>query len=271
MSQNKHNSWSPTVPPDEKKIWRYRDFAQFLSILEQGSLWFNRADLFPDTFEGSFTRMNVETRHSRYKETEIPEEVVEMMSPMAENFRETVYLNCWHLNDHESAAMWDLYLPAEKGIAIQSTVGRFREAINSADNGSKIEKDTDDGEPEELERMMKIGEVDYIDYSSELIPENNLYAPIYHKRASYQHEQEFRAAFSEFSDLMGDDDGIRVDADFVAEPGYGIKINLSKLIESVHVAPSSPDWFLEVLSQVIDRYDESIEIQRSNLDEDPVF
>jgi hypothetical protein len=31
------------------------------------------------------------------------------------------YLNCWHLNDYESAAMWDIYQRNNDAIAIQST------------------------------------------------------------------------------------------------------------------------------------------------------
>ena len=35
--------------------------------------------------------------------------------------REEFAINCWHLNDHESAAMWKLYLKSNEGIVIQST------------------------------------------------------------------------------------------------------------------------------------------------------
>ena len=35
--------------------------------------------------------------------------------------RDCTAVNCWHINEHESAAMWDLYLKSNEGIAIQST------------------------------------------------------------------------------------------------------------------------------------------------------
>lgn len=271
MAEDESEFWSPTAPSDNTPIWRYRDLPQFLSILEQQSLWFNRADLFSDPFEGSFAKANVATRQLRYSQTETPDDVLETMSTMAKKFRKTAYLNCWHINTHESAAMWDLYLPADKGIAIRSTVGRFREAINEADNDAKIELDTDDDEAEELDRLMKIGKVNYIDYSSELIPENNTFAPLYHKRKSYEHENEFRAAFSKFGDMLELQGGLRPDANFATAPGHDIKIDVSKLIESVYVAPSAPDWFFEVLESVTERYEIDLQIHRSDLDDDPVF
>ncbi|WP_261385004.1 DUF2971 domain-containing protein [Haloarcula hispanica] len=271
MTDDERKFWSPTIPSDDTPIWRYRDLAQFLSILEKESLWFNRADLFSDSFEGSYSKANVETRQFRYEQSQIPERVIETISTTAKKFRKTTYLNCWHANTHESAAMWDLYLPADKGIAIKSTVGRFREAINKEDNNAKIEEDTDDEKMGEFDKILKIGNVNYIDYSSQLIPENNTYAPVYHKRKSYEHEREFRAAFSKFGDMLELQGGLRPEADFATAPGQSVDIDVNKLIKSVYVAPSAPDWFFDVLESVTDRYEIEINPQKSDLDEDPVF
>jgi hypothetical protein len=271
MSEQESTFWSPTIPNDNKQIWRYRDFTQFLSILERESLWFSRSNLFSDPFEGSFTRANVETRELRYKETEIPEDILESLSTIAKKFRQCSYLNCWHINEHESAAMWDLYLPADKGIAIQSTVGRFRNAINEPDNDAIIEEDSDEEEKQEQTRIMKIGNVRYIDYSSDMIPEDNTFAPLYHKRQSYEHEQEFRAGFSRFGDMLELKNGVAPESDFTTASGRNVKIDVNELIDSVRIAPSAPDWFSDLVSSVVDRYDVDIDIEKSDLDEDPVF
>jgi hypothetical protein len=121
--------WEPRTPPANRQLWRYIDFTQLNSILERGSLWFNRADLFDDPLEASMPRANVDTRNMRYAETEIPESALETMSKSFEKHRKTTYLSCWHLNQYESAAMWDQYSRENQGIAIQSTVGDTIDAL----------------------------------------------------------------------------------------------------------------------------------------------
>ena len=62
------------------------------------------------------------------------------------------YLSCWHMNEHESVAMWKIYQSgAPQGIAIQSTYRRLSEAI------------TDDS-------GILIGTVAYADYATEVCP-----------------------------------------------------------------------------------------------------
>lgn len=271
MSEQEPTFWSPTIPHDNKQIWRYRDFTQFLSLLEHKSLWFSRSNLFDDPFEGSFTRANVETRELRYSEVDISQDVLETFSLIPKKFRQCSYLNCWHMNDHESAAMWDMYLTADKGIAIRSTVGRFRNAINEPENDAIIEDDSDKEDKQEQTRIMKIGKVRYIDYSSEFMPENNTFAPLYHKHESYEHEKEFRAGFSRFGDMLDLKDGVSAESDFTTASGRNVNVDIDKLIQSVRIAPSAPEWFSELVESVVERYDVDIDIEKSDLDEDPVF
>ena len=56
--------------PENNKImvWRYMDFTKFVSMLENGGLFFCRADLLGDPFEGSFARANEELRPIIYEE-----------------------------------------------------------------------------------------------------------------------------------------------------------------------------------------------------------
>ena len=44
-------------------------------------------------------------------------------------------VNCWHMSDQESDAMWKLYALAKSGIAIQSTVGGVNECLRPHDSG----------------------------------------------------------------------------------------------------------------------------------------
>jgi len=38
-------------------------------------------------------------------------------------------INCWHISDHESVAMWKLYAAGAPGIAVRSTVERFASSL----------------------------------------------------------------------------------------------------------------------------------------------
>ena len=44
------------LPAGDEVIWRYMDLAKFLSALDRESLFFCRADLLGDLFEGSYPR-----------------------------------------------------------------------------------------------------------------------------------------------------------------------------------------------------------------------
>jgi hypothetical protein len=45
-------------------------------------------------------------------------------------------VSCWHMNDYESKAMWKLY--ANKGIAIESTIGQFKSSFLRESGENKI-------------------------------------------------------------------------------------------------------------------------------------
>ena len=46
------------IPPIETKLWRYMDFAKFVSLLESRALFFVRADKLDDPFEGALSEVN---------------------------------------------------------------------------------------------------------------------------------------------------------------------------------------------------------------------
>ena len=274
MTDEETESHIPPIPSDDAKIWRYLDFTQLTSILERNSLWFNRADMFDDPLEGSYSRANVDTRKQRYQKSEIPEgqvdNIVNTISESARRHKHSTYLNCWHLNERESMAMWELYSVEGQGIAIQSRVGKLKEALRAEDGYINRE---DTPVPEEISRLkiFTLGAVQYIDYDKHLIPEGNLYAPLFHKRKSFEHEREFRVATSRFDELIRGD-GIQEVDEVDLPSGEYISIDVSQLIEKIHVSPSSADWFLQLVEMVAEGsgIDSQI-VNRSSLEEDPVF
>jgi hypothetical protein len=152
------------------------------------------------------------------------------------------------MNDHESVAMWKLYLKSDEGIVIQSTYRRLKDAI------------IDD-------EMFFLGTVKYIDYESEWIDAGNLLSPFVHKRKSFEHEREVRAVITKWP--TGE-----TGFDFAQETiEYGLKLrlDLERLIENIYVAPSAPNWFSGLVSAVVQRYGYSFSVVHSRLNEQPVF
>ena len=243
------------VQPENEnvKIWRYMDFTKLVSLIDSRELFFTRADRFDDPFEGSWPRINVTAR--QIIPSEVPEGQQEnfarsmaSLGEMNANWPQYSAINCWHMNEHESAAMWRLYLKSNEGIAVQSTYSRFREAITD-------------------EEKVYIGVVKYIDYETEWIDAGNLLGPFVYKRKSFEHEREVRAVITKWPTS---DEGMDFSKETIGE-GIKIKVDIDRLIENIYVAPSSPSWFHDIVRAVIDRYEFDFPVVHSKLNEQPMF
>ena len=120
------------------KIWRYMDLSKYIAFLQRKALFFTRAPLLGDPFEGSATKPIVAAREYILKNRgsdpalaafkDLPESVINVGSVFKEMLRYFL-VNCWHMNEHESAAMWNLYSKSNESVCIQSTYDRLRRAV----------------------------------------------------------------------------------------------------------------------------------------------
>ncbi|MCH7688461.1 MAG: hypothetical protein IH899_17560 [Planctomycetes bacterium] len=53
------------------------------------------------------------------------------------------------------------------------------------------------------------------------------------------------------------------------ENGIEVAVDLSRLIENVHVAPSLPSWIKSLVNGVLDRYGLAVRVHQSSLDDSP--
>lgn len=117
--------------------------------------------------------------------------------------------------------------------------------------------------------MVSIGRVDYIDYSTTAVQENNAFAPFLVKRLSFAHEREVRAMFVKTPE---DENGVPlVDRPDVCEVGIEVPIKLSQLVDEVVVAPFAERWLLDLTQAVTSRFDLHVPVRRSSLAEPPVW
>jgi len=246
-------------PADENvRIWRYIDLAKYLDLLETKQLYFARADLLGDPFEGSLPRQNSEWRTKQGEEVarklishggRDPELRTWMRTKLLSD-REWTFINCWHVNQHESAAMWRLY-PAQ-AIAVRSTYARLRACLPGAP-----------GKPP----LVYVGLVRYLDYEADAFEEGNTYWPFIHKRKSFEHEKELRALHhDETGDLEVWNGTLRK-----GPPGVRVDVDLEHLIERIFVAPQSPAWLYELVRKVSDRYGLGKPVEQSALDAPAMF
>lgn len=245
------------LPDRNATIWRYMDLAKFVSLLEKGALFFCRSDLFDDRFEGSYPRGDaVEAAlppmiAAAANDPSLPERVekAQQMSSWRKQLRESVLVNCWHRNEHESAAMWKLYVASDKGISIKSTVQRLIDAIRCAEE-------------------VYVGVVQYRDYDCAVLPSMNVFHPFMSKRKSFEHEQELRAVIwdqDRFAGLSGSWPVHKRDC------GTHAATNLDRLIEGIRVLPGAPTEFRESIASICTKYCITKKPEQSRLDDIPLY
>lgn len=239
----KHHPTFPLKSKDDEIIWRYMDFTKFVSLINSQSLFFSRADLLNDKFEGSYSKQNIIMRPELYKDSP---NIPRLMGDIHKNSLKEIYINSWNISTVESAALWNLYAKSGYGIAVQSTIGRLKDCFKEANEN------------------IIISEVSYVDYDDFYIPEDNIYYPFFHKRKSFSHENEIRAIFSKFNDEK--ENGLPKET-----KGIYVPINTKQLIKRVYLSPGAPGWFLELLDSVLKKYEFKFKVLQSDLDRDPVY
>jgi hypothetical protein len=247
VAQTNHYVFQPPDNPDIK-IWRYINFPKYVSFLQSRSLFFSRSDLLGDPYEGATSHANLKLGPEMYKD--IPLGSYETFSSQLSDFskwvRQWTFINCWHMNEHESGAMWKLYTRAEDSVAIQSTYRRLCQCLPS---------------------NVMVGIVHYIDYETEWLPEDNIFWRFAHKRKSFEHERELRALIQ---DLPMTEKKMKIGLPN-QEVGTLIPVGLKELVEQVYVSPTAEPWFAELVRNVTAKYEVPFKITQSILSKKPVF
>ena len=234
-------------------IWRYMGFTKFLYLVAQQSLFFCRSDRFEDPFEGSYPRLDIDITRQKICR-DLPHDMWSSVSDDLRWLRGWTYVNCWHMNQQESAAMWKLYSQSQKAIAIRTTYGKFVSVL-----------------PDKA----YVGCVRYLDYRKELMPEgDSAMLPFFHKRKSFTHENEVRAVIRQIPSNEGLPPGIPRDAYLRPENpdrGESIPIDIRALIEMIYVGPMSAQWYLDLVKKVTQEYHISAPVLQSSMDDPAIF
>lgn len=157
-------------------LWRYLSARRLHDLLSSGELYFSHLPALEDNYEGALTQRSREHladwfQHQNRCSRLLAYEQVEIYQKNRENF----YVNCWHMNTHESYLMWKAY--ADRGFAIQTTFERLQASF------------------EATQAVVSGGIVNYVDFARDLTPLGNVFDHVATKDIPYKDEREFRLVF----------------------------------------------------------------------------
>jgi len=232
------------TPESSTSIWRYMAIDKFLHLLGTSTLWFTRCDRFEDGWEGHYSDATVDAFKASLKgDDDKIDEAWARFRNMNRGIKQCLYLNCWHINEEESAALWQIYSKDSKSIAIKSTVHRLRDAL----------RDT--------ELSIYGARVKYLDYANEPMPWHNLFTPFVRKRRSFAFENELRLLHWEPGRMPWYETAVTDDI-----LGMPVPVNLDVLVESVFLSPQTESFFRDAVQSLLKRFELShAKLEISNL------
>ena len=293
----------------DKTIYRYMDFAKFVNLLQTEELHFHQAADFEDRFEGSVPEIIEQARKREYEQAEAEGRMGpdghQIHAEINKCLRRFTYLNCWHMKEDESVAMWEKYGGSDRAVAIKTTVEDFTVALNrDPDHDIYFERVEYRPYSSDHEATPDIDEIDLdeMDPRFFLTREAHSLVPFVYKRKGFEYEEEMRAIIQEppvdpelNSTIIvtdGEERRVGYQIDTEQEPQYldtrkenpnkglNIPIYLDALIDTVHFAPDAPGWFKSTVENVLGNCEVLMEesevddiIQDSIMDHDrePVF
>lgn len=246
------------LPSLDAKLWRYQDFAKFVSLLDSKKLFFTRADSFEDPFEcargfnfqkdfiyandENYLRLKVTTQlKDSGNNNPCDAEIEATLAIEKENYlkqqeekRKNYFVSCWHENERESEGMWKLYTSAlSQGVAVQTTAERLCLALGND--------------------SFKMGKVKYTSYDK---PLEDSQTPVWYKRDSFGHEREVRVVIKDVGS---------------SDKGKLIPVDLETLIENIYVSPTATPWLADLVENVMHQYGIDKPVLYSQLNDKPVY
>lgn len=203
------------TPPDGEIIWRYMSLDKYIDLIYRKELFLCRLDKFVDPWEGTWTKQEKKTVPPWGEDDTVLQE-----------FKKFSFINCWHMNQYESAAMWDLYSSKDAGIAIKTTIEKLKESLKE--------------ESEDLHIGKVQYEDNYDDVEQCILGNSDLptLAPVFRKRKSFEHEKEVRLVFWTTDH----------------KPFYYAKVDLRELFDYVYLSPTMEDWLVESIKGISKKF-----------------
>jgi hypothetical protein len=225
-------------PPDDEnaKIWRYMSIDRYKDLISSGCLYFCEGNrlLENDPYEGSYLSFELLKEVSDDEAADFAKKMKSCGPP--------IKVNCWHLNEFESMAMWRIY---GREVAVQSTYKRLVKALEKCPCG------------------VRIGEVLYIVHGKEFFKSEGpvtVFVPWLHKHRSFDYERELRAIIWETDDMP-----VQIDGSVLAP------VDLDILIEAIYVCPTASSALKNEIERINKAYGVDSPVFQSELARVPMY
>ena len=232
------------------KIWRYISFTKYADLLKRKKQFFASGIKLQemDPYEGHFQKAVF--LHSK-RVDEIDKQWLEQKDTR-ERYEDpkSVFINCWHINQEQSDAMWKIYTKEEAGIAIQTTFDKLKRSFR-----------------DHIQRVYA-RKVKYVDNKKRDTSISWIQHRFSRKGKSFSHENELRFFVEWTSENMrcvATEDGKNWGWDVVPQDqiipiettkdGIYVNVNLSDFIEKVYVSPFADEWFLDLIKDITAKYE----------------
>lgn len=117
-------------PSDPKsRVWRYLSLSRFAWLLSKKQLWMSRIDLMGDRFEAIVPGPAFASPMPGIEDFTGAPDAGERRIAALRALRGQMFVNCWHMSEHESHPMWRVYCGRGDGICIQTTYDRLRASV----------------------------------------------------------------------------------------------------------------------------------------------
>lgn len=235
-------------------IWRFMNIRKFRDLMTTAELYFCRADLFAnDEREGLPPEEYLATLGLDPFDVNERRQLLHTIGSDAQ-FREGLYINCWHLFREETCKMWKVY--GDEGVAICSRYELLKSALSSMTDRAYI-------------GLVRYG-------AKHLIGQRwNLFRLITTKRIQYAEEQEVRAFLWIADPHAGINRHIDAENRIHALPltppppnvlkGHRRKVNLEALVTGIVVSPWAPSTTGDQIKQLVLDNGYTIPVQLSEL------
>lgn len=223
---------------DEQKNWRYMDLTKFIHLLTHEYIYFHKVSEFQDKYEGSLTPRDLE-------------KCSPSLAEMTATQREWFFVSCWHINDSESNAMWQIYGKHSECIAIQTDFKTLKECFSETYNDE-----------------VEFSKVKYINYENTRMLDDifskgsmRVHDVIDYKHISYDYERELRAKVW----LGHMPTKNRYFAVKDSNKGLYTEIDIRKLIKRVYLSPKASSMFVASIVRLMEKFQIEVEMHTSDL------
>lgn len=254
MPYKRHDAFR--TPRDETEIWHYTTLGRLAGMLALKSLYFVRANRFPDPWEASmpaahFEPENIRRLHGRRMAPIKGQRVLSVEDEMrygltrekwSDRERKDFVVSCWCRSKGESDMHWQTYGRDTEGVAIRSSVQQLKRALPSV--GPNV----------------YVGQVRYIDFEKSRIPREYPIQRTMYKRLAFENDREIRAVI----------DAHTTKGRFGPTGGF-VKVDMNELVKEIVLSPMASRSLTEGVRAMVGLLGLGRRVRRSQLLDPPKY